>query len=64
MRTSKLKLYRDAANDWRWRFVAANGRIVADSAEGYSSRDKAAAGFYVLVDAASKGEFKTEVFGL
>lgn len=23
---------------WRWRLVARNGRIIADSAEGYSTR--------------------------
>lgn len=28
-------LYRDTANQWRWRLVAANGRIIADSAESY-----------------------------
>jgi hypothetical protein len=29
--------YKDNAGQWRWRLVAANGRIVADSSEGYSS---------------------------
>jgi uncharacterized protein YegP (UPF0339 family) len=29
--------YRDRAGEWRWRFIAANGRTIADSAEGYSS---------------------------
>ena len=33
----KFELYRDAANQWRWRLKAANGRIVADSGEGYAS---------------------------
>lgn len=27
--------YKDAANEWRWRIVASNGQIVADSSEGY-----------------------------
>jgi hypothetical protein len=27
---------------WRWRFVAPNGRIVADSGEGYTERRRAA----------------------
>jgi len=30
------RVYPDAAGEWRWRLVAANGRIVADSAEGYT----------------------------
>lgn len=25
---------------WRWRLVARNGRIIADSAEGYSKKSK------------------------
>jgi uncharacterized protein YegP (UPF0339 family) len=27
--------YRDTANYWRWTLVAANGRKIADSGEGY-----------------------------
>jgi uncharacterized protein YegP (UPF0339 family) len=27
--------YKDAKGEWRWRLVAANGRIIADSGEGY-----------------------------
>ncbi len=29
--------YVDRAGEWRWRFIAANGRTIADSAEGYMS---------------------------
>jgi uncharacterized protein YegP (UPF0339 family) len=29
--------YKDAKGEWRWRLVASNGRIIADSGEGYSS---------------------------
>lgn len=29
--------YTDTAGQWRWRLVAANGKIVADSGEAYSS---------------------------
>lgn len=31
--------------EWRWRLRASNGRIVADSGEGYSSRAKCRDGF-------------------
>jgi len=34
----KVELYRDAKGFWRWRRKAANGEIVADSAEGYWNR--------------------------
>ena len=29
--------YRDEKGEWRWRLKAANGRIIADSGEGYKS---------------------------
>ena len=32
------KVYPDVAGYWRWRFYAANGRILADSGEGYVNR--------------------------
>jgi uncharacterized protein YegP (UPF0339 family) len=35
------EVYRDASGEWRWRLKARNGRIVADSAEGYKRRGKA-----------------------
>jgi uncharacterized protein YegP (UPF0339 family) len=28
-------MYKDAANYWRWRLKAENGRIIADSGESY-----------------------------
>lgn len=40
-----IERYADHAGEHRWRAVAANGRIVADSSEGYehrSDRDHAA----------------------
>ena len=29
--------YKDQKGEWRWRLKAANGRIIADSGEGYKS---------------------------
>jgi uncharacterized protein YegP (UPF0339 family) len=29
--------YKDAKSEWRWRLKASNGRILADSGEGYKS---------------------------
>jgi uncharacterized protein YegP (UPF0339 family) len=34
-------IYSDAAGMCRWRLVSDNGRIVADSGEGYASRSNA-----------------------
>ncbi len=35
-----FRVYR-AADGWRWRFVAPNGRVMADSGEAYARRDSA-----------------------
>ncbi len=32
-------IYRDTAGEYRWQFVAENGAIMADSAEGYTERN-------------------------
>lgn len=34
----RFGIYRDAASQWRWRLRAADGRIIARCAEGYSER--------------------------
>lgn len=30
------RVYQDHAHEWRWRLVAANGRVIADSGESYT----------------------------
>jgi uncharacterized protein len=37
-RKMEFSIYRDNASEWRWRLYAANGKIMADSAEGYKNR--------------------------
>ena len=32
--------YKDARGEWRWRLKASNGRILADSGEGYKSEQE------------------------
>lgn len=32
---AKFTVYKDKAGEYRWQFTANNGKIVADSAEGY-----------------------------
>ncbi|MCI0399137.1 MAG: DUF1508 domain-containing protein [Chloroflexi bacterium] len=34
----KFEIYQDTKQNYRWRLVAANGKIIADSAEGYTTR--------------------------
>lgn len=36
--SGKIKIYRDSADEYRWRLVGSNGRIIADSAEGYVTK--------------------------
>ncbi|MFC7137026.1 HVO_2922 family protein [Halobaculum litoreum] len=36
-----FEVYRDHADEWRWRLVHDNGNIIADSGEGYASKQKA-----------------------
>ena len=34
----KFHIYKDDKGEWRWRLKAINGKILADSGEGYSTR--------------------------
>ena len=34
----KFHVYKDRRNEYRWRLIAANGKVIADSGEGYSSK--------------------------
>ena len=44
--TSKatFEVYEDAADEWRWRLVHDNGNVIADSGEGYASKQRARGG--------------------
>jgi uncharacterized protein YegP (UPF0339 family) len=35
---AKFEMYESSNGEWRWRLVAPNGRTIADSGEGYSSK--------------------------
>ncbi|SIQ77057.1 Uncharacterized conserved protein YegP, UPF0339 family [Haladaptatus litoreus] len=41
---ASFELYEDHAEEWRWRLVHRNGNIIADSGEGYSSKQAARKG--------------------
>ncbi|MCU4740822.1 HVO_2922 family protein [Natronoglomus mannanivorans] len=43
-RRSRFEVYRDAGDEWRWRLVHWNGNIIADSGEGYTTRQSAVNG--------------------
>ena len=44
MSDATFEIYEDEADQYRWRLVHDNGNIIADSGEGYSSRQKAEQG--------------------
>ena len=39
-----FEVYEDSAEQWRWRLEHVNGNIIADSSEGYASKQKAKQG--------------------
>lgn len=38
---TRFRVFQDAAGEWRWRLVAGNGRVIADSGEGYTRKEGA-----------------------
>ncbi|GGM67716.1 uncharacterized protein YegP (UPF0339 family) [Halarchaeum rubridurum] len=44
MSNATFEVFTDAAGEWRWRLVHDNGNVIADSGEGYASRQKATQG--------------------
>ena len=40
MSQATFEVYEDRSGEWRWRLVHDNGNIIADSGEGYASRQK------------------------
>jgi uncharacterized protein YegP (UPF0339 family) len=45
---AKFHIYKDAKNEYRWRFRADNGKIVADSAEGYTTKQACENGIEIV----------------
>ncbi len=44
----KYHVYKDAGGEWRWRLKAANSQIVADSGQGYSSKQSCKEGIDIV----------------
>ena len=38
MKNPKAEVYMDRRLEWRWRLIAKNGKIIAESGEGYKSK--------------------------
>lgn len=50
MADATFHVYLDEADQYRWRLVHANGNIIADSGEGYASKQKARQGIQSVKD--------------
>ncbi len=48
-----FELYRDRSGEYRWRLRHQNGNVIADSAEGYSSKASAENGIQSVKENAS-----------
>ena len=44
----QIEFYQDKANEWRWRAVADNNDVIADSGEGYENLRDCEHGLVVL----------------
>jgi len=44
----KFHVYKDTAGEWRWRLKAAKGKIIADSGEGYKSKQSCKEGIELV----------------
>lgn len=49
----KYVIYRDDTRQYRWRFVAANGNIIADSGESYHQKDDCENGIRIMKGSAN-----------
>jgi len=54
----RFEIYRDNANEWRWRLVAANGHIIAASGEGYRSKQGVKRGIQSVKKSAPEAEIR------
>ena len=51
------EVYKDRTGFFRWRYVSSNGRIIADSGEGYVNKSDCLAGITIM-----KGSYGSPVY--
>jgi len=59
MSNATFQVYRDEVDEWRWRLVHDNGNVIADSGEGYASKQKAEQGLRSVQENAPDAEVET-----
>lgn len=60
MKKTLFEVYKDKKGEFRWRIVAVNGKIVADSSEGYRRKDSCIKAAYRLCNRIKMGEVAFE----
>jgi uncharacterized protein YegP (UPF0339 family) len=55
-----FEIFTDEAGHFRWRFKAKNNKIVADSGEGYTTKQNLKKGMKTFMDAIASGDFNTK----
>lgn len=58
MSRATFQVYLDEIEDWRWRLLHDNGNIIADSGQGYSSKQAAVRGIESVKRNASEAEIE------
>lgn len=48
MAEPKFEVYKDNRGEWRWKFRASNGRIIAVSSEGYINKQDCEHGIEIV----------------
>lgn len=56
----RIIVYKDRKKEWRWRIKSRNGRILADSGEGYKRRISCKLALQMMVLSIKYGEFTQE----
>lgn len=56
----RFEVYRDNADKWRWRLIATNGNILADSGQGYRSKQGAKRGLESVKRVAADASVEVE----
>lgn len=55
-----FELFKDSASKFRWRFKSINNKIVADSAESYTSKQNRDKGLNILIDSIKSGSYSVK----
>lgn len=56
----KFKVYKDKKNEYRWRLIASNGKIIADCAEGYKRLSACNSNILKLISKLTLAHYKIE----